>query len=93
MMRAPSALFLLLAFGGHADSLLGRVVGMTDGDTVTALYAGNQQHKIRLQGIDAPEKKQPFRSRGFGDRYVLIADMTINTHVAKSTHRTMIAGG
>jgi endonuclease YncB( thermonuclease family) len=28
------------------------------GDTITVLDASNQQHKIRLQGIDAPEKAQ-----------------------------------
>lgn len=46
--------------GAHADTLLGRVVGVADGDTITVLDADRQQHKIRLQGIDAPEKAQPF---------------------------------
>ncbi|WP_228276317.1 thermonuclease family protein [Dechloromonas sp. H13] len=63
-MKKPIAiLFLALSFGAHADTLLGRVVGVADGDTVTVLDAGRQQHKIRLQGIDAPEKKQPFGER------------------------------
>jgi endonuclease YncB( thermonuclease family) len=38
----------------------GRVVGIQDGDTVTVLDASNQQHRIRLAGIDAPEKAQAF---------------------------------
>lgn len=38
----------------------GRVVNVSDGDTLTVLDAANQTHKIRLQGIDAPEKGQPF---------------------------------
>jgi endonuclease YncB( thermonuclease family) len=38
----------------------GRVVGISDGDTVTVLDNTNVQHKVRLAGIDAPEKKQPF---------------------------------
>jgi endonuclease YncB( thermonuclease family) len=33
---------------------------VTDGDTITLLDAGNRQHKIRLDGIDAPESGQPF---------------------------------
>lgn len=37
-----------------------RVVGIQDGDTVTVLDASNQQHRIRLAGIDAPEKAQAF---------------------------------
>lgn len=43
--------------------LEGRVVAITDGDTFTLLTAENRQYKIRLHGIDAPEKKQPFGSR------------------------------
>jgi endonuclease YncB( thermonuclease family) len=41
----------------------GRVVGVTDGDTITVLDADHQQRKIRLSGIDAPEKAQPFGQR------------------------------
>jgi len=40
--------------------LEGTVVGVSDGDTVTVLDASRQPHKIRLLGIDAPEKAQPF---------------------------------
>ena len=38
----------------------GRIVGVHDGDTITLLDADNRQHKIRLDGIDAPELGQPF---------------------------------
>jgi endonuclease YncB( thermonuclease family) len=41
----------------------GRVVGIADGDTITVLDNTNVQHKVRLAGIDAPEKKQPFGQR------------------------------
>jgi endonuclease YncB( thermonuclease family) len=55
---------LLLAFQSPAADLLsGRVVGVADGDTVTVLDRKHEQHKIRLSGIDAPEKAQPFGSR------------------------------
>ena len=37
----------------HAEALLGRVVGMTDGDTITVLDVGKAQHKVRPAGIDA----------------------------------------
>lgn len=40
-----------------------RVVGVSDGDTVTVLDANKVQHKIRLAGIDAPEKAQDFSNR------------------------------
>jgi endonuclease YncB( thermonuclease family) len=44
----------------HADTLTGTVVAVADGDTITVLDANHEQHKIRLAGIDAPEKSQPF---------------------------------
>ena len=43
-----------------AGVISGRVVRVADGDTITVLDAAYTQHKIRLAGIDAPEKKQPF---------------------------------
>jgi endonuclease YncB( thermonuclease family) len=36
---------------------------VADGDTITLLDNSRQQHKIRLAGIDAPEKAQPFGLR------------------------------
>jgi endonuclease YncB( thermonuclease family) len=63
MRIATLAAFMLLAlFVVHASAatLAGRVVGVSDGDTVTVLTAEQRQFKIRLSGIDAPEKKQAF---------------------------------
>lgn len=50
-------------FSVSAAELHGQVVGVTDGDTVTVLDGQRTQHKIRLAGIDAPEKSQPFGQR------------------------------
>ncbi|HKS26543.1 MAG TPA: thermonuclease family protein [Pyrinomonadaceae bacterium] len=63
-----SALFiLLLVFATNALAqsrpLVGRVVAISDGDTITVLDSNNTQHRIRLQGVDAPESKQAFGSR------------------------------
>jgi micrococcal nuclease len=41
----------------------GRVVGVTDGDTIKVLVAEKQLLKIRLAFCDAPEKKQAFGAR------------------------------
>ena len=46
-----------------ADELRGKVVSIADGDTITVLDADKKQHKIRLNGIDAPEKKQAFGAK------------------------------
>lgn len=59
-----AALVLIWSTTALADTVLeGRVVGVTDGDTLTLLDAAKRQHKIRLAEIDAPEKKQPFGTR------------------------------
>jgi endonuclease YncB( thermonuclease family) len=57
------ALAALLSFSVQAEILTGRIVGISDGDTVTLLDANQRQYKIRLTGIDAPEKKMPFGQR------------------------------
>lgn len=54
---------LLASIGCSADTVIGRVVSVADGDTITVLDETHTQHKIRLAGIDAPEKKQPFGHR------------------------------
>jgi len=40
--------------------LAGTVVKVSDGDTFTLLTAENRQIKIRLHGVDCPERKQDF---------------------------------
>ncbi|MFT5731256.1 MAG: endonuclease YncB(thermonuclease family) [Desulforhopalus sp.] len=53
-------LFLIVSFPHQAHALTGKVISIADGDTITILDSSNQQHKIRLYGIDTPEKKQAF---------------------------------
>ena len=49
--------FTLVSF---AEELIGKVIKVSDGDTITVLDSNNQKHKIRLKGIDAPESQQAF---------------------------------
>lgn len=53
----------LVITAAQAEQVQGRVVGVTDGDTVTVLDDHKVQHKIRLAGIDAPEKGMPYGQR------------------------------
>lgn len=54
-------LFLFSALA-HGETISGRAVAVADGDTLTVLQ-DHEQFKIRVSGIDAPEKKQAFGSR------------------------------
>ena len=45
-----------------ADLIVGKVVRGVDGDTITVLEY-RTQHRIRLYGIDAPERRQDFSNR------------------------------
>src|SRR5262245_31352735 len=46
-----------------AEDFKGRVVGVSDGDTITVVQQGPGE-RIRLHGIDAPERRQPLSNRG-----------------------------
>ena len=56
-------LFATASLTSFADQLQGKVIKVTDGDTVNVLTGDNQTHKIRLSGIDAPEKSQAFGNK------------------------------
>ncbi|MBI4404125.1 MAG: thermonuclease family protein [Deltaproteobacteria bacterium] len=53
---------VLTAVPAWGHSLSGRVVKVLDGDTIVVLDAVLNENKVRLLGIDAPEKKQAFGS-------------------------------
>jgi endonuclease YncB( thermonuclease family) len=54
-------LFLPVSSPHSAISVLeGTVVKIADGDTITVLDSDKVQHRVRIAGIDAPEKNQPF---------------------------------
>lgn len=55
-------LLLSVPLSSHADTFTGKVVGVSDGDTIKVMHEGRAV-KVRLHGIDCPEKKQPFGSR------------------------------
>lgn len=64
-MRTPLAglVLSLVITPVFAGTLTGQVVAISDGDTVTLLDSSYRQRKVRLVGIDAPEKSQPFGTR------------------------------
>ncbi len=51
---------VFLSLTAFADTLAGKVVKITDGRTLYVLDTNYKEHKIRLAGIDAPERKQAY---------------------------------
>ena len=70
---------------------MGRIVGISDGDTVTLLDADKRQYKIRLTGIDAPKKKMPFgqRSKEHLSDLVFSKDVQVETEKLDRYGRTL----
>jgi endonuclease YncB( thermonuclease family) len=70
-LAAPVVLLTLLGAGVSAQRpgdyvnkrLRAQVVGVIDGDTVDLLVAPKQVVRVRLHGIDTPEREQPFYSQ------------------------------
>jgi endonuclease YncB( thermonuclease family) len=78
-----AALLILFSCNLHAATLQGKVVGVADGDTITVLDANNTQHKIRLQGIDAPEKAQAFGQKSKQSLHQLVHSKQVTIEYQK----------
>src|SRR5512145_3374816 len=63
--RAVAGLSLVAFIVGPAaaEEFSARVVGVTDGDTLTVLLRARHAEKVRLAGVDAPEKHQAYGER------------------------------
>lgn len=67
-----------LAIPAFAGEFAGRVVGVIDGDTIDVIHNG-QAERIRLNGIDCPEKRQAFgkKAKQFTSSLVYGKNVTI----------------
>jgi len=61
-LRILVLLILVLPLSAKAETLVGKVVGVTDGDTIKVLVE-ERTIKVRLAEIDTPERGQPWASR------------------------------
>lgn len=50
-------------FSVNAQTLTGKVISITDGDTFKLLIQDSIQHNVRLANIDCPERAQPFSNK------------------------------
>lgn len=59
-IAAFGIILTMVSWVTRAEILTGRVTGISDGDTLTLLDTTEVLFKIRLSGIDSPEKGQAF---------------------------------
>ncbi len=83
---------LTVCLATYSATLTGRVVKVSDGDTITVLDAVNVQHKIRLYGIDAPEKKQAFGQVSKKHLSSLVAGKAVRVEYSKKDKYGRILG-
>src|SRR5262245_56000573 len=63
-LKAALILFaLFVSASAQPQTITGKVVGVSDGDTITVFDASNEQHKICLEGIAAPKSNQDYGNR------------------------------
>ena len=83
MRKILATLLLFLASWCQAEIIHGVVIAVVDGDTITVLDAAHVQHRIRLAGIDAPEKRQAYGQRSKQSLSELVFNHAVEVHTYK----------
>jgi endonuclease YncB( thermonuclease family) len=74
-----------------SDEREGRCVGVTDGDTITVLF-GEQPVRVRLEGIDAPERGQPYSASAKRHLSALVFDEAVRVRVVELDRYGRVVG-
>jgi endonuclease YncB( thermonuclease family) len=72
--------------------IIGKVVAVTDGDTIKVLDGNKLQHKIRLTGIDAPEKAQPYGNASRKHLATMVAGKEVRVETTKNDRYGRVLG-
>ena len=92
-MRKLLLIFVLILSNiVNAKTIEGLVVGVADGDTITVLDQQKNTYKIRLQGIDAPEKKQAFGEKSKQSLHDLVHGKQVRIEYDKDDKYGRIVG-
>jgi len=81
----------LSSSSAYASDFQAKVLHIADGDTITVLNAANEQVKIRLNGIDCPEKAQAYgdKAKDFTRNLVIGEFVTIQAYGQDKYGRTI----
>jgi micrococcal nuclease len=77
----PTIILLFFVSPLWAEEFTGKVVSVSDGDTITVMHLG-RGGKVRLYGIDCPEKGQAFgnRAKQFTSKMVFGKEVLVKSH-------------
>jgi endonuclease YncB( thermonuclease family) len=92
MKKLIFVLILFLSDFAYAKTMEGLVVGVADGDTITVLDQQKNTYKIRLQGIDAPEKNQAFGEKSKQSLHDLVHSKQVRIEYDKEDKYGRIVG-
>lgn len=86
------AFFLIDSKSIKKETIIGKVVAITDGDTFKLLTKDSTLIKVRLANIDCPEKKQPFskKAKQFASDAIFSKTVTLNV-LKKDRYRRFIS--
>jgi micrococcal nuclease len=73
-----ASIFIVVSACSAGDTWVGKCVGVTDGDTIRVMRSGKAE-KVRLYGVDCPEKNQDFgtKARQFTAKLVFKKSVTV----------------
>jgi endonuclease YncB( thermonuclease family) len=92
LLFVPLLLISISPSHSAASVLEGTVVKIADGDTINVLDSNKVQHRVRIAGIDAPEKGQPFGNASRKQLGGLVAQKEVRVEFNKHDRYGRIVG-
>ena len=77
LLLALVSVLLVTSSALYGADFTGRVTAVPDGDTITVRTADGQKHRVRLDGIDAPERTQPYSQLSRKNLIALIGEQPV----------------
>ena len=91
-MKLILLFFLFFTLSLFSAEITGKVIKISDGDTITIINSNNRKYKIRLDKIDAPELKQHFGINAKNHLVSLIAGKQVKVIYQKKDRYKRILG-
>lgn len=87
-----ASVLMTLSISSVAEELTGRVIDVASGDSITLLDTSNTELKVRLSGIDAPEKQQPYGIESKKSLHDLLYGKEVTVNWIKRDYHKRVVG-